>query len=106
MLSETNKIDLVSEGEGGQFRLALVVEPGEWKLSDAKRMLQEKLNAYASYALDGEFAAQHPDAKSVHITVMPSDPPPAEMVRFLHRLIDAFRPHIAIDVFPMYQAAA
>ena len=37
-------------------------EPGEWDGSDEQLLaLQERFNAYVSFLLDGEMAADHPD---------------------------------------------
>jgi hypothetical protein len=79
MLAKHNVIDLVaSSNDKSKYVLVLVVEAGEWSLDDYLWLLQEKLNAYAAYALDGPLHKQCPDSvgKPVTIVVRPVDPMP------------------------------
>jgi hypothetical protein len=105
MLSEINKIDLITSS-GGDFELHLVIEAGEWALADPCRLLVEKANAYAAYALDGQMARQYPHMKSVRVVISAVEQPPVEVAHFLSTLIPLMQKEIPVSVEPLYQAAA
>src|SRR4051812_31517805 len=95
MLQNTSVIDLVARSKDGrQYELVLVVDSGEWRGKDALRALQEKLNSYASYALDGAMAADYPESegrdKSIRIQTI--DVPPEDAVQFLVKVESLLKP--------------
>jgi hypothetical protein len=94
-LLKTNQVDVVTFGDDGSMRLALAVYGGEWRHRDAKLLLQEKLNAYAIYALDGQMHREHPDSigKPVKIVVRPEEPVPSK----IKPLLDQFAAILAQD---------
>jgi hypothetical protein len=88
MLRAIDKIDLYSETPARQQRLIAVIEAGEWQLPEAKWLLQEKLNAYAIYALDGQMHQMYPDSigKPVSIVICPVDPIPPDIAKFIDQI--------------------
>jgi hypothetical protein len=74
----------------GEFVLVMF-EPRPWSLGDIQlAQLQEKLNAYLSFALDGEMEEQLPQAagKKLRITLACADEPPAEVTELLVKVRD------------------
>ena len=63
-VENTEAIDLVMQhGETGEF-LLIMIEPREWDGSHERLVqLQDKLNTYLTYALDGQFHAENPEAE-------------------------------------------
>lgn len=86
MLAATDKIELIFQ-RSGAFRLVLVVEAGEWAHPEALALLEDKVDAAASFALDGQLLEEYPDAKGkpVQIVVRPVDPAPALVLAFIER---------------------
>lgn len=81
MLATTDEIDLIEKARGErELRLYLEVDRGEWLLPRAVWLLQEKLNAYASFVLDGKMRAMYPYARpdDVRIVVRSHGQPPAD----------------------------
>ena len=71
MLVTTAEIDEIRKDPGEkELRLYLVVERGEWLLPRALWLLQEKLNAYASWTLDGLMQKTYPWAKPEHVRIV------------------------------------
>jgi hypothetical protein len=73
-------IDLVMQhGQTGEFML-IMIESREWDGSRERLVqLQDKLNTYLTYALDGQFRREHPEsagcAVRIHLdTEFPPDP--------------------------------
>ena len=65
MLATTAEIDEIRKDAGQrEFRLYIDVDRGEWLLPGAVWLLQEKLNAYASFVLDGKLRELHPYAQA------------------------------------------
>lgn len=61
-LSDPGKVDLVAESAEGVIEL-IIVQDQEWAGSDAQlASLQEKVQTYVSFALDGGLARQFPEA--------------------------------------------
>jgi hypothetical protein len=106
MLAAQNKLDLISKRPDGVFRLILVIEAGEWEHPDRVQLLQEKLEGYAAYALDGAMRRQYPEAKRVEIVVRAVEPPPLDVAEALAHLVAQLRRDIPVSVEPLYQAAA
>ena len=55
-------IDLIAHDPKRDEVVLVIDEPNEWGGSDERLLsLQERFNAYVSFLLDGEMAADHPD---------------------------------------------
>ena len=64
MLATTASVDEILKLAGSrEFTLVVDVERGEWLLPRAVWLLQEKLNAYASFILDGKMREHYPYAQ-------------------------------------------
>ena len=86
MLAATDSVDEIRKEKGErEFRLYLDVERGDWLLPRAVFLLQEKLNAYASFVLDGKLREMYPYAKAadVRIVVRSRGQPPQDALRLL-----------------------
>ncbi len=71
MLTTTGEIDEIQKDRGSrEFRLYLDVERGEWLLPRAVWLLQEKLNAYASFILDGKMREIYPYAQPADVRIV------------------------------------
>lgn len=96
MLATTDEIDEIQKDRGTrEFRLYLDVERGEWLLPRAVWLLQEKLNAYASFILDGKLRELYPYAQpaDVRIVVRSRGQPPADALK----LVELVRAALAKD---------
>jgi hypothetical protein len=61
-LDQSNVIDALGIEEASSRVVLVIRHDAPWDGSDAQLyLLQEKLNAYVSFALDGEMAAAYPD---------------------------------------------
>lgn len=61
-IESANVIDALGVDEGSGRVVLVIRHEGVWDGSDAQLfLLQEKLNAYVSFALDGEMEAEYPD---------------------------------------------
>jgi hypothetical protein len=86
VLAVIDEIDEIRKERGErEFRLYLDVERGEWLLPRAVHLLQEKLNAYASYVLDGKMKQMYPwlDPKDVRIIVRSRGQAPADAMELI-----------------------
>ncbi len=86
MLATVDSIDLIEKDRGErELRLVVEVERGEWLLPRAVFLLQEKLNAYASFILDGKMKQMYPwsDARAVRIVVRSRGQAPADALRLV-----------------------
>ena len=71
MLATIAEIDEIQKDPGArEFRLYLDVERGEWLLPRAVWLLQEKLNAYASFVLDGKMRELYPYAQPADVRII------------------------------------
>lgn len=71
MLVTTAEIDEIRKEAGErEVRLYLDVDRGEWLLPRAVWLLQEKLNAYASYILDGKMREMYPYARPQDVRIV------------------------------------
>ncbi len=71
MLVTTAEIDEIRKEKGeNEIRLYLIVERGEWLLPRALLLLEDKLNAYASWVLDGPMQKQYPWAKPENVRII------------------------------------
>ena len=106
MLVQTAEVDEVRKEPGErELRLYLVVEPGEWLLPRALWLLQEKLNAYASFVLDGKLRELYPWAspRDVRIVVRSHGQPPAQVAPFLehvNQMLQAAGPRVTLERLP------
>jgi hypothetical protein len=86
MLATVDAIDLIEKDRGErELRLVVEVERGEWLLPRAVFLLQEKLNAYASFILDGKMKQMYPwsDARAVRIVVRSRGQAPADALQLV-----------------------
>ncbi len=80
------EIDEIRKDAGDrELRLYLDVERGEWLLPKAVWLLQEKLNAYASFVLDGKMRELYPWARpaDVRIVIRSRGQPPHDALRLV-----------------------
>lgn len=71
MLATTASIDEIRKERGERELLLIVdVERGEWLLPRAIWLLQEKLNAYASFVLDGKMRELYPYAQARDVRIV------------------------------------
>ena len=87
-----DEIDLIEKDRGErELRLVIDVERGEWLLPRAVFLLQEKLNAYASFILDGKMKQLYPwsDARAVRIVVRSRGQAPADALRLVELVREA-----------------
>jgi len=92
MLATTASIDEIQKQAGErEFRLYLDVDRGEWLLPRAVWLLQEKLNAYASFILDGRMRELYPWARAqdVRIVIRSHGQPPQDALRLVGLVRDA-----------------
>ena len=103
MLAAAAEIDEIRKDAGSrEFRLYLDVDRGEWLLPHAVWLLQEKLNAYASYVLDGKMRETYPYAhpKDVRIVIRSRGQPPQDALRLLGLVREALEkdgPRLAFE---------
>ena len=86
MLATTAEIDEIRKDAGQrQFRLYIDVDRGEWLLPRAVWLLQEKLNAYASFILDGKMRELYPYARpqDVQIVIRSRGQPPQDALQLV-----------------------
>ena len=86
MLATTAEIDEIRKNAGErELRLYLDVDRGDWLLPRSVWLLQEKLNAYASFILDGKMRELYPYAKpqDVRIVIRSRGQPPQDALRLL-----------------------
>ena len=98
-LDQSNVIDALGIEEASGRVVLVIRHDAPWDGSDAQLfLLQEKLNAYLSFALDGEMAEAYPHAaaKSVRLRLKCASEPDARTLRF----IDVIRKQIAYQHIP------
>jgi len=92
VLATTAEIDEIRK-EAGQreFRLYIDIDRGEWLLPRAVWLLQEKLNAYASFVLDGKMRELYPyaQAQDVRIVIRSRGQPPQDALRLVSLVREA-----------------
>ena len=78
-----------------EWRVVVEVHKGEWLRSRAVWLLEEKLNAYAAFVLDGQMKLLYPNSTPAHtcIEVASVDPIPAEALALLEHVREAMAPH-------------
>ena len=71
MLATTAEIDEIVKAKGErEVRLYLDVDRGDWLLPRAVWLLQEKLNAYASFILDGKMRELYPFVQPADVRIV------------------------------------
>jgi hypothetical protein len=86
VLATTAEVDEIRKEAGDrEFRLYLDVDRGEWLLPRAVWLLQEKLNAYASFILDGKMRELYPYARpqDARIVIRSRGQPPQDALRLV-----------------------
>ena len=88
MPERTNRgiIDYIAEDPQTGVIILAIVETRKWDGSRARMMeLQDKLNKYLAFALDGEMARRYPDmsGKPLRIELFCKDDPDPETQKFL-----------------------
>ena len=105
MIGNTNTIDLIVQlPDKVSYRLIMVAEAGEWGLPNAKYLLQEKVNIYLEYALDGQMHKDYPDTKTgqLGIRILYVDEPSADTKLFIDRLAEGIKKEgVLVEVGPV-----
>jgi hypothetical protein len=86
VLATTAEIDEIRKDQGDrELRLYLDVDRGDWLLPRAVWLLQEKLNAYASFILDGKMRQMYPYARphDVRIVIRSRGQPPQDALQLV-----------------------
>jgi hypothetical protein len=86
VLAAIDSVDEIRKEKGErELRLYLDVERGDWLLPRAVYLLQEKLNAYASFILDGKMRELYPYARpaDVRVVVRSRGQPPQDALRLV-----------------------
>jgi uncharacterized protein DUF6572 len=86
VLAAIDSVDEIRKEKGErELRLYLDVERGDWLLPRAVFLLQEKLNAYASFILDGKMRELYPYASpfDVRIVVRSRGQPPQDALELV-----------------------
>src|SRR5438270_275001 len=84
-VEDTDTIDFIASDPRGEIMLVMV-EHREWDGSDERLcQLEEKINNYASFALEGQLLEQHPElvGKPVRLELRYASPPDPATSRFL-----------------------
>jgi len=68
-IADTYTIDLVAQDADGTYLLAMVEDRPWGTHPDQSAQLQEKLNAYARYVLDGGLARQFPETVAGQVRI-------------------------------------
>ena len=85
-LQHANLIDILAHDKSTDEVIITMVEPRPWDGSDQRLYeLQEKLNAYLSFALDGEMLAQLPQlaGKNIRISLDCREEPDSRTAEFI-----------------------
>src|SRR5262249_37006624 len=95
VLGQTKQIDVVVKEQGElEWRVVLEVHGGEWLRSRAIWLLEEKLNAYAAFILDGHMKTLYPNStpKTTLLVIASVDPLPVEAIKLLEQVAVALEP--------------
>lgn len=96
MLGLPKQIDVVVKEQGElEWRVVLEVHAGEWLRTRAMWLLEEKLNAYAGFVLDGQMQSLYPAStrENTRIVLASVDPLPEEVLAVLEHAAQAFARH-------------
>lgn len=89
-------VDLITLEKGSDTVVLVMTEHRSWGASAEQfKQIEEKLNRYMGYVLDGFFAEQYPQylGKAVQIRLDAAEAPHGEAVRFVAGMTDATRNH-------------
>jgi hypothetical protein len=96
MLGQQTQVDCVVKEQGeSEFRVILEVQHGEWLRARALGLLEEKLNVYAGFVLDGQMQSLYPasNKENTVIVVASVDPVPDTVKPVLEQAVLAFERH-------------
>jgi hypothetical protein len=96
VLGQTKQIDVVVKQPGElEWRVVVEVHKGEWLRDRAVWLLEEKLNAYAAFVLDGQMKTLYPNSTPANtcIAVESVDPLPADAIALLEHVAAALEPY-------------
>jgi hypothetical protein len=96
VLGQTKQIDVVVKHPGElEWRVVVEVHKGEWLRDRAVWLLEEKLNAYAAFVLDGQMKTLYPNSAPANtcIAVESVDPLPADAIALLEHVAAALEPY-------------
>jgi translation initiation factor RLI1 len=88
-------IDLITLDKASDTVVLVMTERRAWGVAEQLAQLEEKLNRYMGYVLDGFLAEQYPQylGKSVRIRLDCVEAPHGEAVRFVEAMTDACERH-------------
>jgi hypothetical protein len=89
-------IDLITLDKASDTVVLVMIERRPWDASREQfKQIEEKLNRYMGYVLDGFLAEQYPQytGKPVAIRLDCAEPPHGEAVRFVEAMTDACQIH-------------
>ena len=87
-------VDLISVDAATDAVVLTMIERRPWGASDRQfQQIEEKINRYMGYVLDGFLAQQYPQyvGKNVEIVLECAEPPPAEVQPFVDAATNAAR---------------
>jgi hypothetical protein len=93
MLGKHTEVDCVLKERGDtEYRVMLEVHGSEWLRQRAMWLLEEKLNAYAGFVLDGQMQSLYPasNRENTVIVVLSVDPIPEKVKPVLEHAVIAF----------------
>jgi hypothetical protein len=96
MLGKPKQVDCVVKEQGdSDYRAVLEVRHGEWLRARAVPLLEEKLNAYAGFVLEGQMQSLYPASHKGNtvIVVASVDPIPETITPVLEQAAMAFASH-------------
>lgn len=90
-ISKTTTIDLITKSNGNIYVLIIVADEPWVDENNFRYRLQEKLNNYASYFLDGQMRKDYSDCRQTRITVRisSSSPIPTDLQSFISDMANA-----------------
>ena len=100
VLGQSKQIDVVLKERGElEWQVVVEVHKGEWLRSRALWLLEEKLNAYAAFVLDGQMKLLYPNSTpaSTRIVIASVDPMPDDAIRLLEHAAAMLEP-LAVKV--------
>jgi hypothetical protein len=93
-VANPNVIDLITPDPDGRRVFLVMMEPRGWGSLVQLKQLEEKINRYLGYVLDGYFADQYPDYRDLSAVLRldcAEEPPAGEAAEFLEAAGDAVR---------------
>lgn len=94
-LFDASKVDLVAISPDGEFVEVIIVADSPWTGSDAQVMsLQQKIQTYVGFALDGQMVATYPETEGMAWRIVIADragPPDVRSADVIARIADKVR---------------